>query len=127
VLVNQALNILSARYYRSLKRTGLVDGALVGMVASLDDPYSHYLDPRAYRERSQERNRDLGGIGVNTAAEPRGLRVLKVFEHSPAADAGLMSGDLIIKVGSTSLVDRADEPGSELSEARSARPSSSPS
>jgi carboxyl-terminal processing protease len=114
VPVNQALNILTRRYYRSLKRSGLIDGALSGMVASLDDPYSHYLDPRAYRESDEEPAQDLGGIGINTIAEPRGLRVLKVFEHSPAAGAGLMSGDLIIKVGSTSLVDHADELGSEL-------------
>jgi carboxyl-terminal processing protease len=114
VLVNQALNILTTRYYRPLSRTGLVDQGLTGMVASLEDPYSHYLDPRAYAERDQPPNQDLGGIGINTVAEPAGLLVVNVVEHSPAAGAGLRSGDLITKVGSTSLVDRADETGPEL-------------
>jgi len=114
VLVNQALNVLATRYYRPLNRSSLVDQALTGMVAGLDDPYSRYLDPRAYRERNEEPEQDLGGIGINTVAEPRGLRVLNVFEHSPAAVAGLMSGDLIIKVGSVSLADRADNFGAEL-------------
>ncbi|MBV8989571.1 MAG: S41 family peptidase [Solirubrobacterales bacterium] len=113
VLVNQALNILTTRYYRPLNRSSLVDQALSGMVASLDDPYSHYLDPQSYRERSEPPKQDLGGIGIDTVAEPRGLRVVNVFEGSPAADAGLMSGDLIIKVGSSSLEDRADL-GSDL-------------
>jgi carboxyl-terminal processing protease len=108
-VVNQAMNILTTRYYRQLNRSNLVDPALSGMVASLDDPYSRYLDPQAYRERSEQRSPDRGGIGINIEAESGGLRVLSVLEHSPAADAGLMSGDLIIKVGSTSLVDRADE------------------
>jgi carboxyl-terminal processing protease len=111
-LVNQALNILTTRYYRPLNRSSLVDRGLTGMVVSLDDPYSHYLDPQSYRERNEPPK--VGGIGINTVAEPRGLRVLNVFEHSPAAYAGLLSGDVIIKVGSISLADRADELGSDL-------------
>jgi carboxyl-terminal processing protease len=107
VLVNQALNILTTRYYRRLSRSSLVDGGLSGMVASLDDPYSSYLDPQAYRQRDEQPSEDLGGIGINTVAEPRGLRVRNVVEHSPAAAAGLKSADLIIKVGSTSLADQA--------------------
>jgi carboxyl-terminal processing protease len=114
VLVNQALNVLTSRYYRPLNRSSLVDEGLTGMVASLDDPYSRYLDPTAYRERSEEREPRVGGIGINTAADPRGLRVLNVVEHSPAAEAGLRSGDLIIKVGSTSLADQADNVGADL-------------
>jgi hypothetical protein len=49
VLVDQAVNVVSTRYYRPLKRSDLVDRALSGMVASLDDPYSRYLDPQAQR------------------------------------------------------------------------------
>jgi carboxyl-terminal processing protease len=113
-LVNQALNILTSRYYRELDRTSVVDGALSGMVATLDDPYSHYLNPRAYRERSEQRNRTVGGIGIQTVAEPGGLRVSRVFENSPAAKAGLMADDLITKVGSTSLADQAEGAGADL-------------
>jgi carboxyl-terminal processing protease len=112
VLVNQAMNILTTRYYRPLSRSSLVDEGLSGMVASLDDPYSHYLDPGAYRERTEQP--EQGGIGIKTHAEPHGLRVLSVVKHSPAANAGLMSGDLIVKVGSVSLVNRADNPGPGL-------------
>jgi carboxyl-terminal processing protease len=84
------------------------------MVASLDDPYSAYLDPQSYRERNQEPQQQPGGIGITADAEPRGLRVANVLEHSPAASAGLRSGDLIIKVGSVSLADRADNLGPDL-------------
>jgi carboxyl-terminal processing protease len=113
-VTEQALNILTTRYYRPLNRSSLVDVGLSGMVASLDDPYSHYLDPRAYRERGEQSTPELSGIGINVVADPRGLRVVEVFEHSPAAGAGLMSGDLIVKVGSTSLADRSYEFGSDL-------------
>jgi carboxyl-terminal processing protease len=47
-------------------------------------------------------------------SEPTGLRVVNVFERSPAAGAGLMAGDLITKVGSVSLTDRSYEFGSDL-------------
>ncbi len=114
VLVNQALNVLTTRYYRPLKRTSLVDQGLSGMMASLDDPYSRYLDPDMYRTRDEEPQQDLGGIGITTIAEPRGLRVRSVVENSPAAGAGLTGGDLIIKVGSTSLADEAADRGTEL-------------
>jgi carboxyl-terminal processing protease len=113
-VTEQALNILTTRYYRPLNRSSLVDVGLSGMVASLDDRYSHYLDPRAYRARSEPPTQPPVGIGINVVAEPAGLRVVRVLEHSPAARAGLLPGDLIIKVGSTSLADRSEDFGSEL-------------
>jgi carboxyl-terminal processing protease len=114
VLVNQALNLLTSRYYRRLNRSSLVAGALSGMVASLDDPYSAYLDPQSYGERNREPQQQPGGIGITTAAESPGLRVVDVLEDSPAARGGLRPGDLIIKVGSVQLADRADELGRDL-------------
>jgi carboxyl-terminal processing protease len=45
-VTEQALDILTSRYYPPLNRSSLVDQGLTGVVASLDDPYSHYLDPR---------------------------------------------------------------------------------
>ena len=113
-VTEQALNILTTRYYRPLERSGLVNVGLSGMVASLDDPYSHYRDPRAYRERNEQSTQELVGIGINVVAEPPGLRVVKVFAQSPAADSGLMPGDVIVKVGSTSLADRSEAFGSDL-------------
>jgi carboxyl-terminal processing protease len=113
-VTDQALNILTTRYYRPLTRSALVDDGLSGMVASLDDPYSHYLDPQTYRERSEQSPRELAGIGITAETEPEGLRVVRVFEHSPAAGAGLMAGDVIIKVGSTSLANRPDDSAFDL-------------
>src|SRR5215469_6540398 len=75
-VTDQALNILTTRYYRPLTRSSLVDTGLSGMVASLDDPYSHYLDPEAYRERNEQRTREVAGIGITAETEPQGLRVV---------------------------------------------------
>jgi carboxyl-terminal processing protease len=54
------------------------------------------------------------GIGVDIEPEAKGLRITGVVEGSPAAHAGLERGDLIVKVGSTSLADRGDDYGVDL-------------
>jgi len=113
-VTEQALNILTSRYYRPLDRSSLVDVGLSGMVASLDDPYSRYIDPSAYKASADESNQDIGGIGIEVTSEPEGLRVINVSDNSPAAEAGLMRDDVIIKVGSVSLADKADDYGSDL-------------
>ncbi len=106
-LVNQVIGLLQRDYYRPLNRNQLVNKGLAGMVASLNDPYSHYYDPSDYQGFLNQSNPHLSGIGVDVLPEPRGLRVEDVFPGSPAARAGLARGDLIIAVGGTSLASRS--------------------
>jgi carboxyl-terminal processing protease len=113
-LVNQVLNLLQKDYYRPLDRSQLVNKGLAGMVASLDDPYSHYYDPSDYQGFLNEDNPHLSGIGVDVLGGTRGLSVQEVFPGSPAAQAGLQRGDLIVAVGSTSLAHHPASFGSSL-------------
>jgi carboxyl-terminal processing protease len=106
-LVNQVIGLLQRDYYRPLNRNQLVNKGLAGMVASLNDPYSHYYDPTDYQGFLNQSNPHLSGIGVDVLPEQRGLRVEDVFPGSPAARAGLLRGDLIIAVGGTSLASRS--------------------
>jgi carboxyl-terminal processing protease len=113
-VTEQALDILTNRYYRPLDRSSLVDVGLSGMVASLDDRYSHYIDPSAYKASMYESEQQITGIGIEVTSEAEGLRVINVSEPSPAAEAGLMRDDLIIKVGSISLANKPVDYGSNL-------------
>ena len=113
-VTEQALDILTGRYYRALDRSSLVDVGLSGMVASLDDAYSRYIDPSAYKASVDESEQQITGIGIEVSSEPEGLRVINVSEHSPAAEASLMRNDLIIKVGSISLANKAADYGANL-------------
>jgi carboxyl-terminal processing protease len=113
-LVNQVLNLLQQDYYRPLDRGQLVNKGLAGMVASLGDPYSHYYDPSDYQGFLNEDDPHLSGIGVDVVGETKGLSVQDVFPGSPASQAGLQRGDVIIAVGSTSLAHRSASFGSAL-------------
>jgi len=117
-LVNQVLNMLQTDYYRPLNRNQLINKGLAGMVASLDDPYSHYYAPTDYQGFLNEDNPHLSGIGVDVQAESRGLLVDDVFPGSPAAKAGLQRGEVIVAVGTTSLASRGANFGSQLIKGR---------
>jgi carboxyl-terminal processing protease len=107
-LVNQVLGLLSKDYYRKVDRSQLVDKGLQAAVASLDDPYSHYYDPSAYHAFQNEDNPHLSGIGIDIKLQAQGLLVQDVFSGSPAAKAGLTTGDVITHVGATSLANRTE-------------------
>jgi carboxyl-terminal processing protease len=113
-LVDQVLNMLESQYYRPVSRTSLVNKGLTAMVASLNDPYSHYYDPASYRAFLNQSNPHLSGIGIDVMVESKGLRVVDVFANSPAAKAGIQRGDLIVAVGPTSLAGRTADFGSSL-------------
>jgi carboxyl-terminal processing protease len=113
-LVNQALDIITRDYYRHLNRNALLNDGISSMVASLNDPYSHYYDPSAYRSFLNQDNPHLSGVGIDVVPDPHGLRIVDVFPGSPAARAGLGHGDLIVKVNGTSLSNHSADFASRL-------------
>ena len=117
-LVHEALGVLARDYYRPINRSQLVDKGLSAAVASLDDPYSHYLSPSDYHAFLSQSNSHLSGIGIEVVPVRQGLRVTNVFPGSPAAKAGLSRGDVIVQVGSVSLANRSDDSGSGLIKGR---------
>jgi carboxyl-terminal processing protease len=112
--VNQVLNELSKDYYRPINRDQLVNKGLQAAIASLNDPYSHYYDPSAYRSFLDQDNPHLNGIGIDVQNETKGLRVVDVFDESPASKAGLARGDVIVAVGADSLANKSADFGSKL-------------
>jgi carboxyl-terminal processing protease len=106
-IVGDELNVITQTYYRRVNRSQLLDKGMSAIVASLNDPYSRYYDPAAYRSFLDQSNPHLSGVGIDVVPDPRGLRIIDVFPHSPAAVAGLAHGDLIIRVGATSLYGRS--------------------
>jgi carboxyl-terminal processing protease len=117
-LVHEALDMLSRDYYRPISRNQLVNKGLAAAVTSLDDPFSHYFSPADYRGFLDQSNPHLSGIGIDVVANPLGLRIADVFPSSPAARAGLLPGDVIVQVGSTSIAHRSTDFASRLIKGR---------
>ncbi len=112
-MINQALSIIQRDYYRQIDPNQLVNSGLAAAVASLHDPFSQYISPSSYTDFGNA-SPHVNGIGIDVQPDPRGLRVVDVFPGTPAAHAGLLPGDLIIKVGERALAGHSADYDSAL-------------
>lgn len=77
----------------------LFQGAIRGVVSSMGDPYSAYLTGEQYRSLFQQISGSYGGIGLEIGLDDQGrLEVVGPFKGTPAHRAGILSGDLIIRI-----------------------------
>ena len=81
-------------YVDKVEGPRLIDDALRGMVGRLD-PYSSYLDAEEYADLRVSTAGTYAGIGIEVSTADRALRVVRPFRDSPAAVAGIQSGDMI--------------------------------
>jgi carboxyl-terminal processing protease len=84
-------------YVDPVDRAKLVDGAIKGMVSELD-PHSSYMPPDEFQAFQSDTEGEFGGIGVEVELQNEELVVLSPIEGSPAARAGIRSGDVIVSV-----------------------------
>jgi carboxyl-terminal processing protease len=75
----------------------LMEKAIRGMVAALD-PHSAYLDNDEFEEIRLSTMGSYPGVGIEVVAEDSAVKVLRPIEGSPADQAGMQSGDLIVKI-----------------------------
>lgn len=76
----------------------LFEGAMHGLVESLDDPYSEYLDETGFSRLNEMTDGTFGGIGVVLGQRNKEFVVVSPMEGSPGAKAGIEAGDKILKV-----------------------------
>ena len=100
-VVDEALERISADYYRPVGIGSLSNASLSGAVASLHDRFSHYLSPSELREFDSPPS--FTGIGVEVQPEHRGLLIVRVFDNSPASRGNLRAGERIVAAGGHSL------------------------
>jgi carboxyl-terminal processing protease len=99
----EIVDSIEDNFYKPVNEDKLDDASLKGIVDALDDPYSHYLNPKEARQFTESVSGHFEGVGMNVEEDRRGLRVLRVFEKSPAAGAGIDRGDLILGVNGRSI------------------------
>src|SRR5205807_2517606 len=79
----------------------LITAALKGMLGSLD-PHSQFMDPNDFRDMQEDTRSRFNGLGIEVAIKNGLPTVVTPMEDTPAAKAGILSGDQIIKINGTS-------------------------
>ncbi len=93
----EVLHKVEANYVDPVEPNSLVTGAIKGMLRQLD-PYSQYLDAKAYANLKSVTQGTFGGIGVEVNVRDGYPTVIAPIEGTPAWEAGLRSGDVIAEI-----------------------------
>jgi carboxyl-terminal processing protease len=80
----------------------LVEGAINGMISALD-PHSRYMNEKAWRDMQETISSEFGGLGIEVTMEDGLVKVVAPMDDTPAAKAGIMSGDLIAGIDDTAV------------------------
>ena len=99
----EVVDMIEDNFYKPVNEKRLDDGSLKGLVDSLGDQYSHYLTPGEASQFRESVSGEFEGVGMNVEEDRRGLKVLRVFEGSPASKAGIREGDVIVAVDGRSI------------------------
>jgi len=95
---DRALRLIPKHYAGDVDEASLYEAAMDGMLRSLGDPYSGFLDARELEEASVQTEGEFGGVGIEVIPCERGAIVTDVLEGSPSEAAGLRCGDVIVGV-----------------------------
>jgi carboxyl-terminal processing protease len=93
-LFGEVLERVRSDYVEKPDDAKLIEAAINGMLTALD-PHSAYLNPKHFRDMQVQTRGEFGGLGIEVTMENGVVKVVSPIEDTPAARAGLMSGDLI--------------------------------
>jgi len=98
--LSEVIERVQREYVDTVSHPELIEDALRGVVSGLD-PYSSYLDAEEYADLRVSTAGTYAGIGIEVSTADRALRVVRPFRDSPAAAAGIHSGDMISAIDGT--------------------------
>ncbi|WP_107728256.1 S41 family peptidase [Desmospora activa] len=101
--LREAYGLIQSQYIGEVKEQQLIDGAIRGMVESLDDPYSTYMDKNMAKQFHTSLESSFQGIGAEVTMKNGRVTIVSPFKDSPAEKAGLRPEDQIHKVNGESL------------------------
>src|SRR5213594_4134833 len=101
---SEVLTQIQKHYVEDVKPKDLVQGAIRGMLATLD-PHSAYMTPEMFKEIQVETKGEFGGVGIQIGIKDNRLAVIAPIEGTPAQRAGVRAGDFIIKVNDETTKD----------------------
>ncbi|MCL2713839.1 MAG: S41 family peptidase [Alphaproteobacteria bacterium] len=96
-LFGEVFERVRASYVEKSEDSKLIEGAITGMVSALD-PHSRYMNEKAWNEMQETTSGEFGGLGIEVTMEEGLVKVVTPIDDTPAAKAGILSGDLISKI-----------------------------
>lgn len=106
----QVLDIVKNDYVeKNLDDQKLVYGSIRGLLDALDDPYTRFMEPKAYKEMKVRMSGTYSGIGIYIGIKDKQLTAISPIEGTPAKKAGVRAGDAILKIDEKDTKDMALE------------------
>jgi len=96
-LFSEVLETIQDEYVDEIDQADVMDSAIDGILQSLD-PYSSYMNPELFKEMKTETSGKFGGLGIEVSMESGVVKVISPIDDTPAAKAGIKSGDYIVKI-----------------------------
>lgn len=103
-IFSEILALLEANYVEEVKSDDLVNGAIRGMLKTLD-PHTTYLPPESYKQMRVDTSGKFGGLGIEISIRKGVLTVVSPIEDTPAYNVGIKAGDKIIMIEGESTLD----------------------
>ncbi|WP_018781285.1 MULTISPECIES: S41 family peptidase [Bacillus] len=107
--INEAYALIDSRYVEDVKDEKLVEGAIQGMLSTLKDPYSTYMDKETAKQFTESLDPELEGIGAEVNKTDGKLIIVSPIKGSPAEKAGIKPNDQILSVNGNSVKDLSRE------------------
>lgn len=101
-LFNKVLYLVESQYYREVDTEKLIQGAIKGMMDTLD-PHSNFLDKKVFARMQEETKGEFGGLGIEVTIKDGVIIVITPIEDSPAFKAGIKAGDRILEIDHESI------------------------
>lgn len=101
---SEVYDIVKKNYVRDISDDELIDGALKGMLQSLD-PHSSYLTPEELNDMRESTSGEFSGIGVEISTENGKVTVITPIDDTPAHAAGILAGDVILAIDGRPTMD----------------------
>src|SRR5665213_1715527 len=96
-LFGDVFGLVRSDYVDEVSDDTLIEGAINGMLTSLD-PHSNYLNAKNFNDMKVQTRGEFGGLGIEVSMENGVIKVVSPIDDTPAAHAGLKPGDLITNI-----------------------------
>ena len=96
-LFSEVLETIKKDYVDEIDQAEVMDSAINGVLQSLD-PYSAYMNPKSFKGMQTDTKGEFGGLGIEIGMESGVVKVIAPIADTPAANAGIKSGDYIVKI-----------------------------